>query len=105
MLQEQQAKPTSLELTNHIALSILRHLPAMVMMSSPILPISLHMTTKHLPSHREDIAGIPGREPPAPGPASVAGVRTLPSRTDIRDNLVLTRFFLPRLHVPYLPQR
>lgn len=46
----------------------------------PIFPISLHMTTKHLPSHRGDIAGIPGREPPASGPASVTGVQTLPSR-------------------------
>lgn len=65
---EQQEKPTSVELTNHIALATLQHLPTMVMKSQsvPIYPISLHTPTKHLPSHRGDIAGIPGRELPAP---------------------------------------
>lgn len=47
---------------------------------APIFRISLYMTTQYLPFYRGDIAGIPGREPPAPGPASVANVHIQSSR-------------------------
>lgn len=46
----------------------------------PIFLISLYMTTQYLSFHRGDISGIPGREPPAPGPASVANVLIQSSR-------------------------